>query len=112
MTPNRVKESKRRNYDELQRDLDLKRVALRMKKISVADPGLTDVENAKLKAAMIREDSQIKYNLRLLKELEADKSRKLMVVNVLMLLTLAIVGVVFLLFEKSLTNQWFDNLLR
>ena len=112
MTPNRVKESKRRNYNELQRDLDLKRVAFRMKKVSGADPGMTDVENAKLKAAKIREDSQIKYNLRLLKELEADKSRKLMVVNVLMVLTLAIVGVVFLLFEKSLTNQWFDNLLR
>lgn len=111
MEPRRIKE-KGPVLGALQRDLDQKRVAFRMKKVSGADPGMTDVENAKLKAAKIREDSQIKYNLRLLKELEADKSRKLMVVNVLMFVALCAVGVVFMLFEKSLTNQWFDNLLR
>jgi len=60
---------------------------------------MTDVETAKLKAAKIREEGQLKYNLKLLNELEADKARKLMVVNVLLITVLAIVGIIYMLYE-------------
>ena len=66
---------------------------------------LTDVEVAKLKAKVIREEGQLKYNLKLLNELEADKSRKLMVVNVLGLVFLLGLAALFVFYEHALNNH-------
>jgi len=50
----------------------------------------------------------LKYNLKLLNELEADKARKLMVLNVLLLICLGVVGAVFMLYEHTLSGNWLD----
>lgn len=70
---------------------------------------MTDVQVAKLKAAIIREEGQQKYNLKLLTELEADKKRKLFAVSVLLVISLLMVGVAFVLFEHAMSNNWLDE---
>lgn len=82
-----------------------------MARFDTKEAQLTDVETAKLKAQTIKEQGQLKYNLKLLQELEADKSRKLMVVNILAVLSLAAVGVTYLLYEHALNNNILNNLL-
>lgn len=72
---------------------------------------MTDVESAKLKAQQIREEGQLKYNLKLLQELEADKARKLMAVNVLLMLSLSALGIVYILYEHALNTNLLDELI-
>ena len=73
---------------------------------------MTDVEIAKIKAAKIREEGQLKYNLKLLNELEADKARKLTVVNILLLICLAIVGIVYSFFEQTFWESLDDFIIK
>lgn len=54
--------------------------------------GLSDIEKAKKKAAKIEEEGLTRYKKRLLAELEADKKRKLLVVNLLFALAMACVA--------------------
>jgi hypothetical protein len=60
-----------------------------------------DVQTAKKKAALIREQGQQKYNMKLLRELEADKTRKLMVVNALCIFFLTLLGMFYLVSRKT-----------
>lgn len=71
------------------------------------DKTITDVESAITKAAKIKADGRLKYNLKLLKELEADKKRKLMVVNTLAIASLMMVFIAYTLYESALNSNWF-----
>lgn len=104
--PQRKEHSQRKK----QRDIDIVD-HFYMARFDTKEAQLTDVETAKLKAQTIKEQGQLKYNLKLLQELEADKSRKLMVVNILAVLSLAAVGVTYLLYEHALNNNILNNLL-
>ena len=73
---------------------------------------MTDVESAINKAAKIRAEGRLKYNLKLLKELEADKSRKLMVVNVLMVGCLVLVFITYSLYEAALNRNLLDEFIK
>lgn len=70
------------------------------------------MESAISKAAKIKADGRLKYNMKLLKELEADKSRKLMVVNALAIASLTMVFIAYTLYESALNKNWFALLLQ
>ena len=61
-------------------------------KKAVEDDSRSDVERAKEKAKRIREQGIQKYKNSLLKELEADRNKKLCVVNFLWFLTILILS--------------------
>ncbi len=54
-----------------------------------------DTEQAKKHAAFIREQGLQKYKQKLLKELEADKRRKLLVVNIFFLLAMVVLAMLY-----------------
>jgi len=65
-------------------------------------PKITDVEQARAKAAQVKEQSLKKYREKLKIELDADKARKLNVVNSLFVLSLLVVWGLYFLQGSSL----------